>query len=136
MSATVLYLDSSAILRALLENGLSPELEAQIAQAHILVTSRLTLVECARALLRLRHDARIPEIRMADLARELDALWARCDLWELTPAVCELAAAVAPAKALRSLDALHLATFLLARRRLGSVELVTADLRLREAASG
>lgn len=132
----VLYLDTSAVLRAVLESGLSPKIEQRIAASRVLVTSRLTLVESARALLRLRNERTLAESRLADAARDLDMLWARCDVWELTPAVCELAATVAPAKPLRTLDALHLATYLLARRRLGDVELITADKRMEEAAAG
>ena len=61
--------------------------------------------------------------------------WKRqCELWELSPAVCELASMVAPDRALRTLDALHLATFLIARRRLEGITLLTADERLRQAA--
>ena len=41
---------------------------------------------------------------------------------------------VAPDRALRTLDALHLATFLLARRRIEGLELLTADERLEDAA--
>jgi predicted nucleic acid-binding protein len=37
---------------------------------------------------------------------------------------------------LRALDAIHLATFVLARRRLQALELLTADERLAEAALG
>jgi len=37
---------------------------------------------------------------------------------------------------LRTLDAIHLATFVLARRRLEGLELLTADERLQEAAFG
>jgi hypothetical protein len=54
---------------------------------------------------------------------------------ELSREVCDLAAQIAPQKALRALDALHLATFLRARRQLGEVELITADQRLADAAS-
>lgn len=133
---TVLYLDTSAVLRAVLESGMSPKIEQRIAASRVLVTSRLTLVESARALLRLRNKGTLAESHLADSARDLDMLWARCDVWELTPVVCELAATVAPAKSLRTLDALHLATYLLARRRLGDVELITADKRMEEAAAG
>jgi hypothetical protein len=48
--------------------------------------------------------------------------------------VCELAEVVAPTTLLRSLDALHLATYTLARRQIEGLELLTADVRLREAA--
>ncbi|MGH7646346.1 MAG: type II toxin-antitoxin system VapC family toxin [Gemmatimonadales bacterium] len=130
-----LYLDTSVALRATLERGTTPEVEARIGVARVLVTSRLSLVESARALLRLRQQGSVGEDRLADARRELDVLWSRCELWELSPAVCDLAAHVAPDRSLRTLDALHLATFLVARRRLEGLELLTADHRLQEAAS-
>ncbi|HSJ13342.1 MAG TPA: type II toxin-antitoxin system VapC family toxin [Longimicrobiales bacterium] len=131
----VVYLDTSAVLRAVLESGLSPEVERQLSAARYLVTSRLALVEAARAMLGLRARG-TPESVIADVARELDSVWARCTIWELTPRVCDLAAQVAPLSALRTLDALHLATWLLARRHLGEVALLSTDERLLEAARG
>jgi predicted nucleic acid-binding protein len=133
-SGAALYLDTSVALRATLEQGTTPALERQIAAAPVLVTSRLTLVEAARALVRVRLQG-VPENRLADARRALDALWQRCELWELSPAVCDLAAVLAPDRMLRTLDALHLATFLVARRRIEGLELLTADRRLEDAAS-
>jgi uncharacterized protein len=133
MSLSALYVDTSALLRATLETGTTREVEARLETAQTLLTSRLTLVEAARALLRVRQLGRVSESRIADVERELEQLWARCELWELTPAVCELARHVAPGKTLRALDALHLATFLLARRRIEGLVLLTVDDRLREA---
>ena len=69
----------------------------------------------------------VAEKSVADARRELEGLWSRCELWELSPAVCDLAARLAPDKLLRTLDALHLATFLLARARIEGLELLTAD---------
>lgn len=131
--SSCLYLDTSAVLRAILESGVSPDLEARIARAPVLITSRLSLVESSRALHRLRQLGQISETKLADADRELSAVWARCELWELTPSVCERARQVAPAKSLRTLDALHLATFVMARERIEDLELVTADQRLRSA---
>ncbi len=128
-----LYLDTSAVLRAVLENGADPDLEARITAAPALITSRLSMVEAARALHRLRQVGRVSEIKIADAEREIAAVWARCEVWELTPAVCERARQVAPGKPLRTLDSLHLATFVLARERIEGLELVTADERLRAA---
>lgn len=132
--ASALYLDTSVALRATLEQGTTAEIEARIASAPVLVTSRLSLVESARALLRIGQRGDVAESRLADARRDLDALWSRCELWELSPAVCDLASHVAPAKAVRTLHALHLATFLIARRRIEGLELLTADERLRDAA--
>ena len=107
--SSCLYLDTSAVLRAILESGVSPDLEARIARAPVLITSRLSLVEASRALHRLRQLGQINETKLADADRELSAVWARCELWELTPSVCERARQVAPAKSLRTLAAaLHL----------------------------
>ncbi|MCH7474890.1 MAG: type II toxin-antitoxin system VapC family toxin [Gemmatimonadetes bacterium] len=132
--ADVLYIDTSAALRALLETGTSPELERRIGGARALLTSRLSHVEAARAFLRLRAEGTVSEERLADAQRAVDALWARCDTWELTASICDTAANVAPRVSLRTLDALHLATYLLARRRLPGLELLTADRRLEDAA--
>lgn len=89
-----LYLDTSVALRATLERGTTPEIEARIAAAPALITSRLSVVESARALLRLRRHGGVAERNLADARRELDALWSRCELWELSVAVCELASHV------------------------------------------
>jgi predicted nucleic acid-binding protein len=131
---TALYLDTTAVLRAVLETGTTPALERRLRDAEVLVTSRLSQVEGARALHRLRQLGEVPEVRLDGAAREIRDLWSRCELWELTPAVCELAGRVAPETALRTLDALHLATFVLARREISGLELLTADHRLAEAA--
>lgn len=135
-SRAALYLDTSVALRSTLEQGTTPEIESRIAAAPVLVTSRLSLVESARALLRLRLQDAVPEVRLADVRREIDALWNRCELWELIPAVCDLAARLAPATSLRTLDALHLATFLTARARIEGLQLLTANKCLQDAADG
>ena len=135
MSAESLYLDTSAVLRAVLESGTSPEVEQRIGAAGRLFTSRLSLVEAARAFVRLRADGVLPEEALADAARTVDDLWARCHIMELTADVCALAATVAPGSGLRTLDALHVATYLSARRRVGDVELLTADERMMSAAA-
>jgi predicted nucleic acid-binding protein len=71
---------------------------------------------------------------IADAERSVRSLWRHCEIWELSPEVCELAEMVAPTTLLRSLDTLHLATYTLARREIEDLELLTADARLREAA--
>ena len=129
-----IYIETSALLRAILEKGTSAGVEKQILEADVLVTSRLSIVECARALLRARTTDRFPEGVLADQERQLSAFWQQCEIWEVSASVCELAQAVAPTRNLRTLDALHLATFVLARRRIEGLELLTADERLRTAA--
>ncbi len=127
------YLDTSAVLRVVLENGTSPEIETLIAAASRLITSRLSFVESSRALHRIRQLHQLSEASLADAQREINDVWARCEVWELTPSVCERARQVAPGTLLRTLDALHLATYVLARETIGGLELLTADERLRQA---
>lgn len=131
---SALYLDTSAVLRAVLESGTSPEIEARIRTATALLTSRLALVESARALARVRALGTASEAQLADAARAIDDLWSRCEVWELDREVCDLACVIAPQASLRTLDALHVATFHLARRRVGRLELLTTDERLAAAA--
>lgn len=119
------------MLRATLEAGTSPEIERRIRSAPILVSSRLSLVESCRALARVRALGIASEDRIADAERDLGGIWARCELWEITRRVCEMACEVARHRPLRALDAIHLATFVLARRELEGLELLTADERLR-----
>ena len=135
-SGTPLYLDTSAVLRATLEMGTSPEVEGRIRSAPVLVTSRLSLVESCRAFVRLRTLGRVAEERLADAEKDVAVIWSRCELWEISRRVCETACAVAQAMPLRTLDAIHLATFVLARRQLTGLRLLTVDERLQEAATG
>jgi predicted nucleic acid-binding protein len=129
-----LYLDSSAVLRAALEGGLTPDVEERLAEAELLVTSRLSLVETARAFLRVRRLGENPEGALVDAESMVASLWRHCVIWELSPEVCEMAAWMAPSTVLRSLDALHLATWVLARREIAGLEMLTADHRLQDAA--
>ena len=128
------YLDTSVILRTVFEKGLSPELETKILEARFLTTSRLSSVEGSRALIRASHMGRMSPTALADAERGFDAILARCGFWELTRDICESARMIAPTKVLRSLDALHLATFVTARKRVADLQLLTVDQRLQEAA--
>jgi len=132
--AAPLYLDTSAVLRATLEGGTTPEIEQRIAKAPALIASRLALVESARVLHRVRQLGEVREPQLAEAESQIARLWRHCEIWELTAEVCEMAERIAPTQPLRTLDALHLATYMLARRHLGDLELLTADDRLATAA--
>src|SRR5678816_2145467 len=88
-----LYLDTSAVLRAVLETGTTPVIEERIGAARVLVSSRLSLVESCRAFVRLRAAGGIAEARLVDAERDVAAIWSRCELWEMTRGVCETACA-------------------------------------------
>jgi hypothetical protein len=69
-----LYLDTSVVLRALLESGTSLQVEERIKNAPLLVTFRLSLVEAARAVHRVCALGHASEQALADATRELGAL--------------------------------------------------------------
>jgi predicted nucleic acid-binding protein len=118
------------VLRATLESGTQPAIERRIRSARVLVSSRLSLVESCRVLVRLRTLGVAGEDRVADAERDIAAIWARCELWEISRRVCEMACEVAHGRVLRALDAIHLATFVLARREFAGLKLLTVDERL------
>jgi predicted nucleic acid-binding protein len=131
---TPIFVDSSAIIRAVLERGMSRSVEKTLASATTLIVSRLALVETSRALLRAHVEERVNDDVLARAELEVDDFWSRCEIWELTRTVCDEARRIAPALPLRSLDAMHLATFLVARKRLPTLRLLTTDARMSEAA--
>ena len=118
------YLDSSAIVRWITREpgweGLAGYLESHPEQ----FSSRIAEVEVGRALHRLPDpDSEAVRIRAS-------AVLGRIGLIELTPLIASTAAAIGPAT-LRSLDAIHLASYLALRPDVET--LVTYDLRLIEA---
>ncbi|MGH7571711.1 MAG: type II toxin-antitoxin system VapC family toxin [Gemmatimonadota bacterium] len=131
-----LYLDTSAVLQAVLEAGASPETKARIDESDRLVTSRLSRVESARVFLRLRKLGELSEAAVADAENAVRSVWMRCEILELTETVCDLAEQVSPGSLLRALDALHLASYVLARRHIDDLELLTFEERLLAADEG
>jgi predicted nucleic acid-binding protein len=114
------YLDSSALVKLIVPEPETAALVAYLADHPRQVTSRLAHVEVARAAARLG---------LAEAPR-VDAVLAQVSVSELDAEVAALAARVGPV-ALRTLDAIHLATAL----RLAGIlaALVTYDARQAEA---
>ncbi len=81
--------------------------------------------------------AREPRVAPAEVARaeqDLARLFDRVELLEISAEVATLAERAAPGSSLRTLDAIHLATWQLARGFEPDLELLTSDLRLAAAA--
>ena len=121
MSADTAYLDSSAIVKLLLDEPGSTALRAWLPREWRHVSSALVRTEVARAARRSSTDA---------LDRVMPIL-ARIDLIGIDDSLLTRAGAMQPAQ-LRSLDAIHLAAALSLEDDLGA--LVTYDLRMVEAA--
>ena len=96
------------------------------------IASDLTLIECERALIRAWSTGLMTEAervqQSADLAR-ISAHWMRLRVDE---EVVERARRPFPIEPVRALDALHLATALVARSLAPSLRVLTRDQRVRE----
>lgn len=120
MSA-IAYIDSSALLKLVAREPETSALENDVAGREGLVSSRLAVLECRRAARRVPH---------APILQRVDDLLEAVYLLDLSPAILEQAVAFDP-PALRSLDAIHLATAL----SIGdtALDVITYDARLAEA---
>jgi predicted nucleic acid-binding protein len=116
----VAYVDSSALVKLVLDEPDSPAMFRWYVESLNVVTSRIGVVETRRAAARGKHD---PE----HLGVILDSI----GVVELNEAIARSAAAVGPAP-LRTLDAIHLATAVALAPDLDAF--VTYDDRLAEAA--
>ncbi|MDN5929728.1 MAG: type II toxin-antitoxin system VapC family toxin [Pseudonocardia sp.] len=119
----MIYLDTSAFLKTVLDEPQSAALDAYLENRRgvRLVSSALLLVEARRGVLR-SNPARLPRT---------DLGLARVSQLDITEAVLESASRL-PDPLLRSLDAIHLATALLIREDVDA--LLTYDDRLAQAA--
>lgn len=123
MSESLLYLDSSAIVKLILPEPETGALMDLLSDRPERVTSALARVEVPRAVRRTGGDA--PSLRRAE-----DVL-VRLGTIGLDEEVLRAAARLDPGE-LRSLDAIHLATALSLGEQLGAM--VAYDARLAEAA--
>ena len=121
MSAEIVYLDSSAVVKLVVEEPESTKLRRWLRRRTGLVSSALARVEVSRAVRVLGDPAR----------RRSDAALRRIELVRITDEILEIASDLEP-PTLRSLDAIHVATASLFAEQLGHV--VTYDLRMADAA--
>ena len=120
---TVAYLDASALAKLLILEVDSTAMVRWYVEAERALTSRIGLIETRRAVARLAVPI------SSDL---VDRTLASVEIVELDQSIADRAAAMGPV-ALRTLDAIHLATAL----ELGSIDaFVTYEDRLAEAARG
>jgi predicted nucleic acid-binding protein len=122
-----LYVDSSALVKRYVDEPDSERASRLLATDDRLVTSRHTLVEVRRTLVRSLAGSDATAAKAA-FERDLDAI----SIVELDRTTCELAADLAERTGARTLDALHIA----AAERVGghSLPILTFDARQAQAA--
>jgi predicted nucleic acid-binding protein len=117
----LVYADSSAIVKLVIEEPESSALDRYLADGPVMATSRIALVEVPRAV-GLANAAPEPA---AEAARLLES----CMLIDVADALLRAAAGLT-SRSVRTLDAIHLASAL----RIGADEILTYDFRLATAA--
>ena len=98
------------------------------------MTSSLTLIECERVLIRAVTTNLIPEAAAAERRAVLSRTADHWVVFDLDPEVVERACRPFPAEPIRTLDAIHLATAVLARSVVPDLAVVSLDERVRRSA--
>jgi predicted nucleic acid-binding protein len=124
------------VLHWLLDEPRSEAVRESLASAELVMASSLTIVECDRVLVRAVATNILPEAtaaeRRAVLARTVDH-WVTFDL---DPEVLDRVRRPFPAEPIRTLDAIHLATAILARSLVTDLAVLSLDERVRRSAVG
>lgn len=131
-----IYAESSAILAWLLGEAVGEVARHHLVGAESVFTSSLTLVECERALIRARILEEVAEAELADRRRILAKASAHWHRVPLRDEILDRAKRPFPDEPVRTLDAIHLASALVARSAVPDVALLTLDRRIREASVG
>lgn len=129
-----LYAESSAALAWLLEQNHGELVAETLAEAELVIASDLTLIECDRVLIRAVVLDELQESDAVERQARLNAVAAHWTLLTLDEATIERARRPFPAEPVRTLDAIHLATALTARKALSDLAMVSLDDRIRKAA--
>lgn len=131
-----LYAESSAVLAWLLDEDSGEAVRESLAAEQLVVASDLTLIECDRVLQRAAVLGELSEADAADRRAHLTTVASHWTLLRIGPEVVERARQPFPGEPIRTLDAIHLATLLVARSALAGLALLSLDRRVRAAGVG
>lgn len=129
-----LYAESSAVLAWLLEQQDGETVAATLAQAELVIASDVTLIECDRVITRAIAVGEIEEQDAVQRQARLNAVSARWTLLALEEEIIERARRTFPIEPVRTLDAIHIASALVAREAIGEIAVLSLDHRVRQAA--
>ncbi len=105
-----------------------------LARAELIVASDLTLVECDRVLIRAQMLEDLREAEAASLRGLLNTAAAHWNLLRIDREIVERARRPFPGEPIRTLDALHLASVLVASTAVKDLALLSLDRRIRAVA--
>lgn len=128
----MIYAESSAVLAWLLGEPRGAEAAEFLRSAEGVIASDLTLVECERVLIRAWSTGLITEADRIDHGRDLEHAAAHWIRLRVNAEVIERALRPFPLEPIRTLDALHLASALVARAIAPNTSVLSLDQRVRE----
>jgi PIN domain len=131
-----LYAESSAVLAWLLDEPTAPGVRRLLGEAEVTVASDLTLIECDRVLLRAVALKELTEAESADCRAHLVAAAAHWQVLRIAGEIVDRSRQPFPGDPIRTLDAIHLASLLVARSAVAGLRLLSLDDRVRQAAKG
>ena len=131
-----LYAESSAVLAWLLDESTAPAVRRLLGDAEVIVASDLTLIECDRVLLRAVAVKELTEAEGADRRAHLIAAATHWQVLRIAGEIVDRARQPFPGDPIRTLDAIHLASLLVARSAVVGLRLLSLDTRVRQAAKG
>lgn len=131
----ILYAESSAVLAWLLEERDADAVHAHLSEAELVFASELTGVECDRVLCRAVALAMLPGAEAAGVRAVLGTAMLRWNLLQLSAPVLDRARRPFPMEPVRTLDALHVASTIVAAESLGPPAVLSLDERVRGNAS-
>jgi predicted nucleic acid-binding protein len=129
------YAESSAVLAWLLGEDQGEAVRGVLGGADAVITSDLTLVECDRVLIRATALKELSEAEAADRRAHLSAAAAHWHVLKLGAEIVDRARRPFPGEPIRTLDAIHLASALVARSAAAGLDLLSLDARIRAAAA-
>ena len=129
-----LYAESSAVLAWLLDEETAPVVRQLLTDAETIVASDLTLIECDRVLIRAIHLGELTEAEAADRRAQLSAAASHWHVLRIANEVVDRARQPFPGEPIRTLDAIHVASTLVARSAVAGLNLLSLDERVRNAA--
>ena len=127
-----LYAESSAVLAWLLAEPDAAAIAETLASADHVVVSDLLFVECDRACIRAEIRRALAPTQAAAVRSRLARVGAHWEKLRLSAAVLERSRQPFPLEPVRSLDALHLSSALIAQPQLPGLRVLSLDRRVRE----
>lgn len=112
----------------------SEPIRESLAAAELVLASDLTLIECDRVLHRAVWASELTEARAAERRARLAQVSDRWVVFHLEPEIVDRSRRPFPGEPIRTLDAIHLATALVARGLLSELSVLALDSRVRRAA--